>query len=130
MNFQSDFEFDPKQLADLDRKLDPRLYHEVLDIAGTDAAHVGEAAASDATPVVTGNARRSTVSDVRKADKVVEGRYPYFDWLDKGRDRRGREMRSRPDGYQIRRRAREQVAAAAPELLDRAGREIAERFSK
>lgn len=127
---KTQFAFDPKQLAELERLLDPAEFNVILDEIATDAAHEGEASASENTPVVTGNARRSTVSDVRHADKLVEGRYPYLDWLDTGRDRRGRQMRSRPEGYQIRRRTREDVEAAVPQLFDKAGREISARWSR
>lgn len=119
------FEIDPKEIAGLQKALDAGHGREMLDNARTDILHVAEGAAKDATPYVTGHARRSTVT---AAHKVV-GRYPYLDWLDKGEDTRGRKMQTRPGGYRIRAAARSAAEAAAPAALDKAGREIADRFA-
>ena len=123
-------EFDPGQLAALKKALDPKRYADFLDATGTDLAHIGEGAAKEATPVVTGHARRETTSDVKPPEKVVEAHYPYFNWLDAGVDSRGRQMKTRPGGYQIRARAMDAAVAAAPTVLDRAGREVAERWAE
>lgn len=132
-----DIEFDAASLADLKRTVGPALYEKAVANLNKDAIHVADAAAKKATPGSgkgptgiprTGHARRSTMSDANRG--VVEGRYPYVNWLDKGEDSRGRRMLSRPGGYQIRRQTREAVVAAIPALLDKCGREIAERWVK
>lgn len=105
-------------------------YADILDRLTTDMIHVAEGAAKEVTPVVTGHARRSMQSDVSAPDKVLEAHYPYYHWLDKGEDTRGRKMLSRPGGYGIGQAAKQAAEAAAPQLLDKAGREIAERWAQ
>lgn len=119
--------FDPGQVAALERKLGPALFEKAIDQALLDASLVGDAAAKEATPVVTGHARRSTVADVKLHE--VQARYPYFNWLNDGKDSRGRVMLSRPSGYQIAAQTRTKVEAELPKILDRAGREIVARWA-
>lgn len=118
---------DRGELARLYAKLGPDLYEKAIDRALVDATLLAEGVAKDATPVRTGHARRSTVSDTKRHE--VHARYPYFNWLDQGRDSRGREIRSPRGGYQIRAAARDRVEAAAGQILDRAGREVAQRWA-
>lgn len=124
------FEFDKAALAALAAKLQPAAYAEALSNAATDLMLIAERAAKEATPVVTGNARRSTVSDnISETARLVVGRYPYARWLDSGTDSRGREMKTKPGGYQIKKAAMDAAVQAAPARLDKCGREIAERWS-
>lgn len=122
-------EFDPASLADLGRRAKAAATADVLTTAAIDLARVGEAAAQEATPQVTGNARRSTVSVVDRQPTLVVGRYPYLRWLDTGTDGRGRKMRTRDGGYRIKARAMAAAKAAAPGVLDKCGREVAARWS-
>lgn len=122
-------EIDPAQIAALAKALSPAQLKAALDVAAVDLAHVAEGAAKDVTPVVTGHARRSTMSDVRGASKTVDAHYPYFRWLDEGKDSRGRTMQTRPGGYRIRDAARSAAVAAAPAVLDKAAREILDRWN-
>lgn len=120
--------FEPGQLAELERKVGPALYEKAVANLLIDATHVATAAAIEVTPRVTGHAQRSTTAEV--AAHEVRARYPYFNWLDKGKTESGRVMLSRPDGYQITRQTREKVLAALPKLVDKCGREVAERWAK
>lgn len=122
-------EIDKAQLAALEKALDGKGLRAALDAAATDLAHIAEGAAKGVTPVVTGHARRSTVSDARRADKVVAGAYPYLDWLDVGTDSRGRRMQTRPGGYRIRDAARQAAVRDAPAALDKAAREVLDRWN-
>lgn len=123
-----EIEIDPFKLAELKHLVgSDKLYDKALGNALKDAMIIGDAAAKRATPVVTGHARRSTVADTRRG--VLEGRYPYLDWLDEGKTLSGRTMKNPKGGYKIRTFTREAVEAALPGLLDRAGREIAVRWS-
>jgi len=122
-----DVTIDRDAMARLARKLGPALYEKAIEQALVDATLLAEGVAKDATPVRTGHARRSTVSEVKLHE--VHARYPYFNFLDQGRDSRGREIRSPKGGYQIRAAARARVEAAAGQILDRAGREIAARWA-
>lgn len=132
-----DISFDPGQLAALERKLGPALYEKAVANLLIDATNVAVAVAIEKTPGSgvgptgiqrTGHARRSTTAD--QSAHEVYGRYPYFNWLDKGTDSRGRVMLSRPDGYQITRQTRERVGAALPKLIDKCGREVADRWGE
>jgi len=111
---------DRSGLDSLAKRIGPDALRAILANAATDLAHHGELTAKATTPQVTGNARRSTVSDVVSEEKRVMGRYPYLNWLDKGEDGRGRKMRSRPGGYQIRSRTRDEVRAMARAILAKA----------
>lgn len=123
-----DVEFDQWQLAELKYLAgSDKLYAKALSNLQRDATLVGDAAAKRATPVDTGHARRQTAADTRRMEVV--GRYPYLDWLDTGKDDSGREIRNPRGGYQIRSFAREAVEDAMPALFDKAGREIADRWS-
>lgn len=129
-------EVDPKSFADLKRTLGPVLYEKAVKNLWIDATHVAEAVAKDVTPAPpapanatwkrTGHARRATQADT--SAHAVMARYPYFNWLDKGKDSRGREMKVKPGGYQITRQARERTLAALPKLMDKCGREIVARW--
>lgn len=119
-------EFDPSGMDRIRAVLRPADYVDLLDKAGTDLAHVGEGAAMEATPQVTGNARRNTAAT---PSRTVVGRYPYVGWLNDGKDSRGRTMKTRAGGYQMSKAAMAAAQAAAPAALDKAGREIAERWS-
>lgn len=123
-----ELEFDRAQLAALKRTVGPALYEKAVDKVLVDATHLGEGAAKEETPVRTGHARRSSVSDAKAHE--VRARYPYFEWLDTGEDRAGRKMASRPGGYQISRQTRAKVEANLPKLVDRVGREIAQRWAE
>lgn len=121
-------EFDAMQLAEVKYRVGTdALYKTALKNLQKDAILVGDAAAKRATPVVQGHARRSTAADMSRMEVV--GRYPYLDWLDIGKDSRGREIRNPRGGYKIREFAVDAVKDAIPALLDRAGREIAGRWS-
>lgn len=122
------FEFDRDQLAALFASLTPEQCAQALDNAATDLVHIAERAIKEATPQVTGNARRATVSDLDEHAKQVVGRYPYARWLDTGTDSRGRVMRTRPGGYQLKRAGMDAAKAQAPAVLDKCGREIAARW--
>lgn len=123
------FEFDPKSMGSLFVALHPDLHLKAMQRVAALAILVGDRAAKKATPVETGHARRSTVADTRRL--VLEGRYPYLDWLDTGEDSRGRVMSGwRRGGYQIRKHTQDQVNAELPNLIDRAGREIQKRWAK
>lgn len=122
------FEFDQGQLDALFAKLSPEQTAVALDNAATDLAHLAERAIKEATPQVTGNARRATVSDVDGNVHQVVGRYPYVNWLDTGTDSRGRLMKTRPGGYQLRRAGMDAAKAQAPAVLDKCAREIAGRW--
>ena len=119
-------EFDQGQLSKILARLSAKQLEAALDNAATDLAHKGEEVAKDTTPQVTGNARRSTVSDVTGRDKLVMGRYPYLNWLDTGKDSRGRMMQTRPGGYLIRRTTRAEVVRLAQKAMERAAGEIAD----
>lgn len=121
-------EFDQAQLRGLQDLLgDGRLYDDALEMINKFAVLHADREAKKLTPVRSGHARRSTVADTRRL--VLEGRYPYLDWLDKGEDERGRVMRTPRGGYQIRAKTKEATLAALPEYIDRAGREIAKRWA-
>ena len=110
-------EFDTAALEKALAGLSQDALREALAVAAGDLAMIGEARAKAVTPQVTGNARRSTVSDVTGQDKAVRGRYPYLNWLDTGEDSRGRKMRTRPGGYQIRRETLSEVQTKAKAVL-------------
>lgn len=107
----------------LERLVDPGRFLDALDEAASELALLAERTAKEATPQVTGNARRTTVSKVDGKDKAVLGRYPYLGWLDTGKDERGRKMQTRPGGYRIRSQTMDAARRAAPGVLDRVGRE-------
>ena len=122
-------EFDQSQLERLEEVLlGGPLWDRALERINALALIKGDAAAKKQTPVRSGHARRSTVADVRNG--TLEGRYSYLDWLDTGQDdTRGRQMKNPRGGYQIRRKTKAAVEAELPELIDRAGREIAEKWA-
>lgn len=127
-------EFDDKQLRQLKADMAPQQFIDALRAAAEDLLLIADRAAKEATPVVTGHARRSLAVSRQGSNATIVSRelyayYPYFRWLDRGEDSRGRRMLVRPGGYGIRKAAGDAAVAAAPVVLDRCGREIAERWS-
>ena len=118
------FELDEAKLREILGAIGGDEAEVALDGAATDLAYIALDATMAATPVVTGTARRQTVAEVAKARHAVVGSYPYARWLDSGTDSRGRAMKTKPGGYQLKAAAMKAAVDAAPAVLDKAGREI------
>ncbi len=121
---QFSIDIDEAVLARIEKGLDKGAAEKALDDAATDLTYIALDATMAATPVVTGTARRQTVAEVAKARHAVVGSYPYARWLDSGTDSRGRAMKTKPGGYQLKAAAMKAAVDAAPAVLDKAGREI------
>ena len=131
------FEFTKDSQARLKARLNPAQYTEVLEIAALDLAHQGTTAAVGATPSrgmgvtpATGYAASQTVEAIDNGRFDVVARYPYARWLDTGTDSRGRVMKSRPGGYQIKAATMKAAKAAAVVALQRAAHEVIGRGGK
>lgn len=118
------FELDEAKLREILGAIGGAEAEVALDGAATDLTYIALDATMGVTPVVTGTARRQTVAEVAKARHAVVGSYPYARWLDSGTDSRGRAMKTRPGGYQLKAAAMKAAVDAAPAVLDKAGREI------
>ncbi len=131
-----DIVFDAHTLDSAMRYLAPALYDEAIESAVIDLAHFAEARIKERTPDDTGHARRSTRTNLGKATRgaeseaVVNLKYPYASWLETGRDSRGRVMKVRAGGYRMVELAHAEAEVEMPAILDRAGREIAKRWSE
>ncbi len=127
-------EFDKRQLKELMDLLGPELYAEAVEQLLTDATQFAEDAIKPATPVVTGNLRRSIQTDTRKAaaptyEARVGTRAEYANWIETGETRDGRKMKTRPGGYRMFEQGADATERELPEMLDRCGNAIAERWA-
>ena len=125
------FEFTKDSLARVKARLNAKQFDEALRIAALDLVHQGTTAAVGATPSrgmgvtpATGYAASQTVENIEGGRFDVVARYPYARWLDTGTDSRGRVMKSRPGGYQIKSATMKATKAAALVALQRAAHEV------
>lgn len=121
----------------VEKNLGPELYREALGHALTDATHLGEGVVKGATPVKTGNLRRSGRSDTSKVndERDPEGRVVsdarYANWIETGEyESRPAKMNDPAGGYRMFEQGQKAAEAALPRFLDQAAREIEERFSE
>ena len=129
------FEVNAAQLRDVLSKLEPDQYRLALADVFTDSALVLEGEVKKKTPVVTGNLRRSIVSDVRSADRWpdpevrVLSREEYANWVETGERRDGARMRSPSGGHRMFQGGAESMERKLPKLLDEAALEIEARWA-
>lgn len=131
------FEFAPASLDRIKEIIGPDRYVAALDLAADNLTGVGGTAAAAATPgqgegitPATGAARSKTVPRIQGRERAVVAGYPYARWLDTGTDSRGRVMRSRPGGYQIKAATMKAVREGAAQALAKAAREIVAGWGK
>lgn len=122
---------DITDLRALSDKLGPEAYGKAIENAVLDVAHYADARIKRHTPHVTGDARRWTSANLALATRgarssaVVELEYPYANWLETGRDSRGRVMQKRVGGYRMVEQGHKEATEEAPGILRRAAEEIA-----
>ena len=127
------FEFDKASLDRLRDKLSQEQMAEALSLAARGVVAAGLRAAQETTPnagqgvtPATGYAESRTLAEVDPGAGryVVAARYPYARWLDTGKDSRGRVMKSRPGGYQIKRQTMARAKVEAKKAIGVAIRQI------
>jgi len=135
-------EFDKKQLKELMELLGPELYAGAVEQLLTDVTEFAEGEVKELTPKVTGTLRRSIQSDVRKVvapqHETRVGAYgpgksgsriEYAHWIETGETRDGRKMKTRPGGYRMFEKGAEATERELPQMFDRCGNAIAERWA-
>jgi len=127
-------EFDKKQLKELMGLLGPELYADAIEQLLMDATQFAEGEVKELTPKVTGTLRRSIQSDTRKAaapqyETRVGTRSEYAHWIETGETRDGRKMKTRPGGYRMFDKGAEATERELPQMFDRCGNAIADRWA-
>ena len=131
-------EVNARDMESLRAKLGPELYREGIGRAITDLVHLAEGEIKGRTPFVTGNLRRSIMSDVADAMREAgpEGRVAadetiavYAWWIETGENRKGHRMKTKPGGYRMFKQGGEAAADKSGEIVAAVVREIETQWS-